>query len=231
MKKTIIALISLALISGCSTLDQKYSSGIKEKVNSNTSISEGDKKLFESAVVNAEKTNATLEGQKVSEIILNERIRLDEIKKKEEDEKRKREEEEKKLREENERKEKEKAAKFNGISVSLVGKKLYPKDTDKWRFSDVLDFSFSITNNNDFDIKGIKGTTIYNDIFDANILKINLSYDQPIKAHETVDYGGSLELNQFMDEHNQLKNTELDKIKFQFDPKIIILGDGTKIEK
>lgn len=85
-------------------------------------------------------------------------------------------------------------------------------------------------NKGDKDISAVKGITHFNDVFGDKIKSVNLSYDEGIKAHSTSTYKASMNYNQFMDEDKKLLSTELGKIKFVFEPQVILFSDGSKIE-
>lgn len=80
------------------------------------------------------------------------------------------------------------------------------------------------------DIAGIKGVAHFNDMFGDNIQSINISYDDGVKANSVATYSGSVNYNQFQNEDKKLLNTELSKIKFNFEPQVILFADGSKLE-
>lgn len=95
---------------------------------------------------------------------------------------------------------------------------------------DNIDIELAFQNKGNKDISAIKGITHFNDVFGDNIKSINLSYDDGVKANSTATYNGSIHYNQFMDEDKKLLNTDLNKLKFIFEPQIILFSDGTKLD-
>lgn len=95
---------------------------------------------------------------------------------------------------------------------------------------DNIDIELAFQNKGNKDISAIKGITHFNDVFGDNIKSINLSYDDGVKANSTATYNGSIHYNQFMDEDKKLLNTDLNKLKFIFEPQIILFTDGTKLD-
>jgi hypothetical protein len=88
-------------------------------------------------------------------------------------------------------------------------------------------FTFKFTNTTGKDIEGIKGTIEFNDLFGDRIKGVSLSYDEGIKAGESKLYRASLDYNQFMDDDVKLRQTELVKLKYNWDLSTIIYTDGT----
>ena len=98
--------------------------------------------------------------------------------------------------------------------------------------NDITDIGIELAfeNKGDKDISGVKGIAHFNDMFDDRIQAVNVSYDQGIKAKSTSIYQGSVNYNQFMDKDIKLLNIDLSKVKFVFEPHVILFSDGSKIE-
>ncbi|MDD5688650.1 MAG: hypothetical protein PHQ76_00010 [Caldisericia bacterium] len=109
------------------------------------------------------------------------------------------------------------------ISVELIQKSYVKGD-----FEDFITIKFRLTNKTEKDIKGIKGTIIFYDIFDSEIYRTTLSYDEGISKNSSEVWTGSIAYNQFMEEHQKLKNTELENLKLKWEPSVIIYQDGSK---
>lgn len=93
-----------------------------------------------------------------------------------------------------------------------------------------IGFQLAFENHSDKDIAGFKGVISFKDMFGDTIKNLTLSYDDGVKAKSTAKYEGSTDYNEFMGEDSKLLNTDLDKIKFEFKPSVIMFTDGTKIE-
>jgi hypothetical protein len=94
-------------------------------------------------------------------------------------------------------------------------------------FFDQISFSLELTNKTDKDIEGVRGHITFMDIFGSHIRDSSLSYDQGIKSGETVVYQVGVEYNQFISSHVKLRQTDLDKLKYQWEVDTIIYTDGT----
>lgn len=78
-------------------------------------------------------------------------------------------------------------------------------------------------------IKGVKGTAVFKDIFGDTIKKARISSDAPIKADESFTYKGALEINQFISDDLKLSSTPKEKIQFSFEPDVILFEDDEHI--
>lgn len=115
------------------------------------------------------------------------------------------------------------------IIFTVEDKINYEKDTSAWRFSPFVELICKIENMTDKDIKGIEGELTVNDLFGKQIITIGWDITgEDIPANGSItqkDYG--LEINEFMDTHMKLYNTDYDDLKFEYKVKQIVYTDGT----
>ncbi len=115
------------------------------------------------------------------------------------------------------------------VVLTVEDKINYEKDTSAWRFTPFVELVCKIENMTDKDIKGIEGELTINDLFGKQIIIINWDLTgETIPANDSItqrDYG--LEINQFMDTHMKLYNTDYDDLKFEYKVKQIVYTDGT----
>lgn len=113
------------------------------------------------------------------------------------------------------------------LSVVLVGKKNSVGEYNQ-RF---ISLELAYENKTDKDIKGVKGLLKITDIFGDKIINLNWPYDRGVAAKQTaVERGVGLKVNQFMDDHMKLWNSDIDKLKATFEVQTIIFADGTKVD-
>lgn len=101
-------------------------------------------------------------------------------------------------------KEKEKVTvQDNDVTILVTDKTVTPKNSDKWIFSNYVNFVFSITNNTEKDIQGIQGELTIRDLFGDDILTMGCDF-----TGEDIPYGAtvvndelSFECNEFISEH------------------------------
>lgn len=185
-----------------------------EKVE-NSRLSEEEKNLYKDAV---DRNDAELLSNKTIETIIAE-------------EKERQKEEQRQLEEKRAKEEAEKKELANAVTLNVYNKNVIYKDTSKWRFSDFVELKMNCKNNTDKDIIAVKGTIKITDLFDNPILNISLLYDEdtiPAKGEVDIEDIG-LDVNQFMDEHLKVRDTEFSKLKFTFETESVAFSDGTTL--
>jgi hypothetical protein len=147
------------------------------------------------------------------------------------EEEQRREAEARALRERVERERAAEIAKMDSVlSVAFVSKSYRDADYTSGQYQDLLTLVFAIENRSTKDIAGFKGTACFEDMFGDEISENNISYDETIPAGKAVRWRGSLNYNQFMSEHQKLRSTPPDKLRFRFRPEVVIFVDGSRIE-
>lgn len=116
----------------------------------------------------------------------------------------------------------------HAITFALVSKRFVPQNIYASQYSDRVQFVFAIQNNTDKEISGIKGVLHFKDMFGATIEDVGLSLDDGFAAHASKvvsEYGK--DLNQFKDGDQKLGATDMEKMKVNFEPEMIVFSDGT----
>lgn len=133
------------------------------------------------------------------------------------------------LKSEKEEKEQAVTVSADDVTIVVVDKVNTPKDTDNWLFSSYSTFHISIKNNTDKAIKGVQGILDTQDMFGVSIYKANCDLTGiEIQPGETIiNKAMSLEINEFMDDHTKLYNTDFKDLKFNYEVKTIMFTDGT----
>ena len=111
------------------------------------------------------------------------------------------------------------------LSVALVSK----RNVDGEYGQKYVSLELAFENKTTKDIQGVKGVLKVNDIFGDPIESISFSYDKGVAAGKTSIYKGGVDINQFMDRDKKLWNTDLDKLKADFETSMILFKDGTQI--
>jgi len=117
------------------------------------------------------------------------------------------------------------------VEVALYKKSFSASDWQRGQYEDYISLGFVFKNFTDKDIRGFTGTVIFNDIFDKEIAKTNLSIDEVLPAGKTVRWQGQRKYNQFDAEDKKLANTELNNLKIVWMPEKVLFTDGTKVGK
>ncbi len=109
-----------------------------------------------------------------------------------------------------------------------VGFEVTEKSFSSKDYQDLNTFTFKFTNTTNKNIEGFEGDIVIRDLFGNVIKEAEISYDEGIKAGESLPYNAWLDYNQFMDEDVKLKQTDLSKLRFDWQVTTIIYEDGTK---
>jgi len=113
----------------------------------------------------------------------------------------------------------------NAVIVTCFNKGFIEGDYD-----DYISYGFAIKNKTTKDIRAIKGSLLFTDLFDEEINTIRLTYDTPIKAGVTANWNATTDYNRFMDKDVSLKNKDLNDLKVIWKPEKVIFMDGTTLE-
>ncbi len=114
------------------------------------------------------------------------------------------------------------------IDVVVTSKKFEPVNVENHSYQDYITFVFKFSNKTTQNIRGVEGTVIFYDIFQNEIKRTNISYDEtPILANSDKTWIASINYNQFMESDIKLKNTDLENMKYIWLPRTIIYQDGS----
>lgn len=115
------------------------------------------------------------------------------------------------------------------VILTVENKINYEEDINAWRFSPFVELVCKIENMTNKDIKGVQGDLVVNDLFGKEIITIGWDVTgENIPANGSITQEGyGLEINQFMDDHMKLYNTNYDDLKFEYKVTQIVYADGT----
>lgn len=115
------------------------------------------------------------------------------------------------------------------VVVSVTDKSNLPTNTNEGRYSDMVELTFEVRNRTDKTIKGVQGNLTVFDLFGEEILAMRCDFTGnsiPASDFITVDDMG-MEVNQFMDEHVKLYNTDYSDLQFEYEVTDIVYDDGS----
>ncbi|MFX0208653.1 MAG: hypothetical protein ACFFDT_21915 [Candidatus Hodarchaeota archaeon] len=113
------------------------------------------------------------------------------------------------------------------FEVKLTGKHVFEAN-----YSDHLGFNLLLINHTKKDIKAVQGIMIFTDLFDTEILRIQITIEQNIPAGQTVKNNKySMELNKFLSEHNRLRTIDIKNLQVRLEVHGIIFNDGSKVKR
>ena len=81
-----------------------------------------------------------------------------------------------------------------------------------------MEFTFEVANKTDKQIKGVQGVLTICDLFGEEILSINCDFTgNSIAQNQSITVGDlGIDINQFMDSHIKLYNTDFSDLKFEY---------------
>lgn len=123
----------------------------------------------------------------------------------------------------------ERAAKLQAMEQVLTVA-LTKLNLESGEFDKHIAMRLAFQNRSQKPIAGVKGVAISQDMFGDTITVSRVSYDEGIPASGLREWNGSKHFNQFMDDDRKLASTPLEKIKFRFEPSVIVFEDGSKLE-
>ncbi len=115
------------------------------------------------------------------------------------------------------------------VTVVVTDKQNLDVNYNARRYSPRVEFSFEVYNNTSKDIKGVQGVLTIKDLFGVDILSSSLDFTgQTISANGSVSVSGmGMDINQFMDDHVKIYNTNFDDLNFEYEVTSIVYTDGT----
>lgn len=221
MKKQFLLVGFVAFFLSCSSpMKKKFNEGTaKEDLEAlKTKLDSSELMLLAGSMVRLKLMDKDLENMTYSEILENGKVwkqKQDQI-----------QEEQKVLAEKAAIEEVEKIERLNkSVIVSC-----FEKGFQKVDYEDYITYKFVIQNKSDKNIRAIKGSITFTNLFDDEINSLNFVYDQPILAGSKVNWNASTDYNQFKDEDQALKNKDLKDLKVIWKPEKVIFEDGTLLE-
>lgn len=113
------------------------------------------------------------------------------------------------------------------IIISMESKRFKPVDVRNNEFEAAIVFELAIVNQSAKAIRAFDGALTFTDLLDNEVLSTKLAINDAINAGSTYNWTGQIKYNQFMDDHNRLKNENLANIKTRFAVRKILYADGT----
>lgn len=121
------------------------------------------------------------------------------------------------------------AAEAQNVMVHVTDKQNLDINYSAGRYSPRIQFTFEVSNNTSKDIKGVQGVLTMKDLFGVDIMAANLDFTgQTISANGSATFGEmGIDVNQFMDEHIKVYNTDYKDLIFEYEVKSIVYTDGS----
>lgn len=114
------------------------------------------------------------------------------------------------------------------ISIELVKKNYHKATYTAVDSGDRIDFVFRFTNHLMKDIRAFTGAVFFRDLFERNILRVDLTNEQMVQPKGSIDWRGGIEFNQFDSDHQRLLTVDQKDLSVDFVVQHIIFADGSR---
>ncbi|MCI5166299.1 MAG: hypothetical protein D3903_09430 [Candidatus Electrothrix sp. GM3_4] len=112
--------------------------------------------------------------------------------------------------------------------IKMLPVKILDKRYEKKEYQDYISISLEFTNNLKKALRAYQGYTVFTDILGNKIITVTLKNQEIVEEGETFIWAGTINFNQFMQSHIELKNTSLDDLRIKFVLDKVIYADGTE---
>jgi hypothetical protein len=113
------------------------------------------------------------------------------------------------------------------VELIFRSKRFKPADYRASDFEAAIIFELSIVNQSTKPIRAFDGTLTFTDLLDNEILSTKLAINDPVNAGLTKNWTGRIKYNQFIDNHNRLKNEDFSNLKTKFAIRKVLFADGS----
>ena len=87
------------------------------------------------------------------------------------------------------------------IRIELINKDLVLADGSRSIYQSHINFTLHVHNISNTKIRAVKGDLVFHDLFDAEIFRIGITMNNPIKPGKFEVWSGGFEYNEFLPEH------------------------------
>ncbi len=221
MKNLVFILFSISILYSCSSpLDKKYDEKNFEKV---LTVLRNNKDTATAMLIVGTVIREGMEGKKIEGKTYREILEDGKKWKAEQD---KIEAEQKALAEKAKKDEEDRIKRLNGIAIVTCFEKGYIE----YDYQKYITLKFAIQNKSDKEIRAIKGSIKFTNLFDDEIETVSFVYEKPIAIGKQATWNGTYEYNEFRDKDVTFKSKDLKDMKMVWNPEKIIFVDGSTIE-
>ena len=225
LKHVSLVLLAALCVTACSDVKSlRFTADNQEEVfeqvrNSRGLTGEEFELLFAARIRGALQGNH-FAGKTVGEVIEDQRKLRDDLAAQEEESKR--------LAEEARQAEEAAAASMREFLTVVAYKKTFQEaDYMSGIYEDCINIKFRFENKCTTDIRAFRGKVVFRDLFGEEIFTTGLTYDEGVDAGKTKTWPGSIDYNQFKDDHRKLRNTDLENMSVVWVPANILFKDGS----
>jgi hypothetical protein len=116
------------------------------------------------------------------------------------------------------------------ITANLIKKSFSPEDIHNRKFDANVTITVNFENKTGKDIRAFDGVLVFTDLLGNRIIGSRVEINQRIVQGGFLNWEGALKYNQFMSDHQRLRDEPKDNIKVAFNTGKILFEDGTTKE-
>ena len=115
------------------------------------------------------------------------------------------------------------------LQLTVFDKGFLPSDYTRNRYQDYITIKVAYENKSGKNIRAFTGSIQFTDLFGKEIFESGLTVSDPVAAGARSTWEGTIEYNQFRDQHQALRNASLADMKVVWKPSQILFEDGTSV--
>ncbi len=115
------------------------------------------------------------------------------------------------------------AANGSPVSVRLISKRFHPGQYD----NQIL-FELAFTSALPKAAHAFTGVVVFQDLFDRDIMRVNITIENPVVPGGSVKWSGGVDYNQLTANHQRLRSIPQSGLRTKFELEQVIYQDGTR---
>lgn len=115
------------------------------------------------------------------------------------------------------------------IRLTVFEKSFLPSNHRQGRYSDSIIIECVYENISSRDIRAFTGRVRFDDLFGKRVFESSLTISDPVEADAKATWTGSIDYNQFRDEHRALRNASLEDLKVVWLREQVLFADGSRV--
>jgi len=119
---------------------------------------------------------------------------------------------------------------LQSLEIALITKGFKTHNPMANDYEDDITFTLSVKNLTNKDIRAFDGILNFTDLLDNVIMPLHLAINDSVGSGAVLMWNGAVKYNQFMDQHQRLRNAEQANMKTNFVPRKILFADGSTKE-
>lgn len=117
----------------------------------------------------------------------------------------------------------------DAVTVVLLEKRYRESDFQAGRIGDQQVIKIGVQNNSSKPVAGVSGELEFIDLFGKTVGSMGFKIAEDIEPGREITWSGARDYNQFISEHQAIRNLEEGKYKTRFVPEAVVFKDGSTL--